>query len=1041
MNSLQRGRLATTPDGGAEMTARIREPATVTAAADTDAKASSRTASPEKDRLVVHVDGVRAGTNAETATRWYEHDIATVAQLLDTDLAVGLTPDEAARRLAEYGPNDLGGDNGPSALRVLISNLVNPMNGILAVALVIALIARDWVEGAVLVVVILTNTLLGFRQEYKSEKTMEALRKLASPTATVIRGGAAPTVIAAPLLVPGDLVLLTEGDQVPADMRVIDAVNLAATEALLTGEPIAVRKSIDPIMPRAGTPANTTLPLGDQVCMAFKSTTVAYGRGKGIVTATGMQSAIGTMAAQVAAGAKARAETKTPLERSMMRMMMVCLGVALVLGVIVFAVNKWAFGDTQVLLYAIATAVAILPEGLPAVVTVTMSFGVSTMAKQRAIVRRLVSLEALGQVTHICSDKTGTLTEGTMAAVAGWVLGAQITITGAFHAVGGIEGLSRAALEPVLRVMGLCHTCSITLDKTTSMYSGTGDTTEIALAVAAHRHGVTKESVQGVEFLAEYPFDATLKCMSVVYRDLAANQFMILTKGAVEAIVARSASYQVADAAMAHGAGHAGEIAATVHALTPEYVTNEIMARAEAMAAQGLRVLALAHRYLAITGTNELKMQEPALRSEYERDLVFLGLVGIMDPPRPETAGAVAACQTAGIVVHMITGDHPVTAAAIAKQIGLLSPADAANPARVMVAPQWDALTDEQVDAMDELPLVLARCSPETKVKMIQALHRRGQIVAMTGDGVNDAPAISYADVGIAMGLGGADVTKQASDLTLTDDCFATIVQAIAQGRRIFANVQKFTLHLLSGNVSEVVALIIGLVFADGNGSPIFPMSPIQILWINLVTSSPIALALAVEPADDDVMRVAPRRHGVFTPELLTDTFFYGVVMGGLTLVQFTAVAYLHAVNPLDTIVPTASCNKIFTPECEVVFRARAVAFVTLSLLLLVHGLNCRSPRTSIMHTIWRDAKVLVIAMVVGLVVIVPLPYLPAVNTKVFQHAPFDYEWGYIAATLVVFMLVAEAYKAAKRAWWRVPAAVPVLRDDDDVPGMLVLER
>ncbi|KNE55108.1 HAD ATPase, P-type, family IC [Allomyces macrogynus ATCC 38327] len=766
------------------------------------------------------------------------------------------------------------------------------------------------------------------------------------------------------------------GDQVPADMRVIDAVNLAATEALLTGEPIAVRKSIDPIMPRAGMPVNAILPLGDQVCMAFKSTTVAYGRGRGIVTATGMQSAIGAMAAQVAAGAKARAESKTPLERSMMRMMMVCLGVALVLGVIVFAVNKWAFDATQVLLYAIATAVAILPEGLPAVVTVIMSFGVSTMAKQRAIVRRLVSLEALGQVTHICSDKTGTLTEGTMAAVAGWVLGVQITITGAFLAVGGIEDLSRAALDPVLRVMGMCHTCSITLDKTTSMYSGTGDMAEIALA-----------SVEGVEFLAEYLFDATLKCMSVVYRDLVANQFVILTKGTVEATVARSASYQVADAAMAHAAGRAGETAATVHAPTPDYVTNEIMARAEAMAAQGLRVLALAHRYLAITGTNELKLQEPTLRSEYERDLVFLGLVGIMDPPRPETAGAVAACQTAGIVVHMITGDHRVTAAAIAKQIGLPSPADAANPARVMVAPQWDALTGEHVDAIDELPLVLARCSPETKVKMI---------VAMTGEG--------YADAGIAMGLGGADVTKQASDLTLTDDCFATVVQAIAQGRRIFANIQKLTLHLLSGNVSEVVALII-------------------------------------LPADDDVMRVAPRRHGVFTRELMTDTFVYGVVMGGLTLVQFVAVAYLHAVNPLDMIVPTASCNKVFTPECEVVFRARAVAFVTLSLLLLVHGLNCRSQRTSVVRTIWRDAKVLVIAMVVGLVVIVPLPYLPVINTKVFQHAPFDYEWGYIAAKLAVFMLVAEAYKAAKRAWWRVPAAVAVTRDDEEVPGALVLER
>ncbi|KAI9188117.1 hypothetical protein H9P43_002508 [Blastocladiella emersonii ATCC 22665] len=953
------------------------------------------------------------GAGAEGKNTAYRLDCAVALQQFESDADAGLTAAEASRRLAAYGPNSLGDEQTTSALKVFLANLINPMNGVLGIALLISLIAKDWVEGIVLVVVIVTNTGLGFRQEYKSEKTMEALRQLCSPTATVIRDGV-QQIIPAGDIVPGDIVALIEGDQVPADMRVVEAVNLSLNEALLTGEPMAIRKKTDPI----DDSAQGACPLGDQINMCFKSTVVAYGRGRGVVVATGMDTEIGKIAKQVAIGAANT--SKTPLEISMRNMMFVCLGVAIVLGIIVFAVNRWDFGNTQVLLYAIATAVAILPEGLPAVTTITMAFGVATMAKEKAIVRRLVSLEALGQVNHICSDKTGTLTEGKMSAVAGWIMETAVTITGSFNKAGAIEGLSLDTLRPVLTLFGLCNTCSVQLDGDT--YVGSGDTTEVALAVVGDRHGYTKPKLADqYTFFAEYPFDSSIKRMSVIYHERASGDLVMFSKGGLESILPRCSAYLRADGA-------------STAPMTPEYASTTVTAQADAMAVRGLRVLALAMRRIPCTSflvgsaptADELAAAHPKLhdaghRQHNEHDLVFLGLLGIMDPPRPETKGAIEECHRAGIIVHMITGDHPSTAAAIARQVKIL-PADALPGTElerrmVMTSIQFDALSDGEVDALETLPLVIARCSPETKVKMIAALHRRGKYCAMTGDGVNDAPAIANADVGIAMGLGGADVTKQASDVTLTDDCFATIAKAIAQGRRIFANVQKFTLHLLSGNVSEVVALIIGLIFSDGENSPIFPMSPIQILWINLITSSPIALALAVEPASPKLMLQPPRTHGAFTPELMADTFIYGAVMGGLTLVVFSLVALIHPTVPLGQLIPPPgkSCNKVFSETCEVVFRARAVAFVTLSLLLLFHGINCRFARRSLFSYKWAEAKVLLWAIVLGLFLVVPLPYIPVVNTAIFIHSPFGYEWGYVAASIFIFMVFAELYKLAKR--------------------------
>ncbi|KAL7749207.1 hypothetical protein RI367_005359 [Sorochytrium milnesiophthora] len=905
----------------------------------------------------------------------------------------GLLSSKAADKLMVHGENDLGGDSGPSTLRVLISNIINPMNAVLAAALVASLVAADYVEAIILSLIIVTNSALSFRHEYKSERTMEALRLTSSPTARVVRDGVV-AIVQAKVLVPGDIVLLQEGDQVPADVRLLEAVNLTINEALLTGEPEPVRKTVLEL--------NTLqLPLADQKNLAFKSTLVTYGHGRGVVVKTGLHTEIGAIATQLSGGNSKQTgqHSQTPLKRAMQRMMVAMLLVAILIAVVVFWVNDWRFKDNNVLLYAIATAVAILPEGLPAVTTITMTHGVRQMAKQNAIVRTLASLEALGQVTNICSDKTGTLTVGRMSAVCAYLNGERFAVS-----------------ELAMLVASLCATCSLHVDEPTQSYVGSGDMTEVALAVMAARLNFAKARLlEQYTFVAEFPFDASLKRMTVVYRS-PSGSVLLLAKGALESLQPLCTD---------EASGN------TVRPIAGDS-WGRVHAEANRMAGEGLRVLTLAWREIpAQEVTMQLMDQLQALerRMVVEQQFMFAGLVGLMDPPRPETAGAIKACHQAGITVHMITGDHPTTAAAIARLIGI-TPTPASR-AQVMVSTDFDQMTEAELDELPELPLVLARCSPATKVKMVDALHRRGKFVAMTGDGVNDASAIKRANVGIAMGLGGSDVTKQASDITLTDDNFATIVTAVAQGRRIFQNIRKFTLHLLSGNIGEVVALIVGLVFNNLSGEP---MSPIQILWLNMVTSSPIAVALGVQHASASLMKMPPQRSrrqgssvssGLFTWELVADAVVYGVLMGGLALTAFAATAFapwpiasghLHGRHG-------ASCNRIYSDACEHVFRARAVGFTTLCMLLLVHGYVCLSQRSSIFMTIasggqgqWYHNS-LFWSVVVGVVVVVPLPYIPFINIHVFSHSGFGLEWGYVAACVVVFVALTELYKLAKRIW------------------------
>ncbi|KAJ3188616.1 hypothetical protein HDU85_004330 [Gaertneriomyces sp. JEL0708] len=980
---------------------------------------------------------------------------------LGVDLEKTLTTDEARQRLAKYGENVLGMDGGVSMLKVFITNLINPMNIVLILAMVLSIVVKDYVQTAVIAVVVLTNTLIGFFQEFRSENAMAALKKLSAPTAKVIRDDKA-TMVPSPEVVPGDIVMIEEGDQVPADIRMIEAVGLEIDEMLLTGESLPVRKHVDSIFANDGEP----VPVGDRKNLAFSSTIVTRGRGKGIVYSTGLNTEVGRIATLLNSdGANAFVEydidgnmsgmkrfrrkaanriarmlglkksTKTPLQKSLHNMMYMLLFFCLILAVFVFWSSKWHITDL-VGLYAVAVGVAIIPEGLPAVVTLTMALGVRTMAKQKALVRKLTSLEAVGMVTNICSDKTGTLTEGKMTAKECWIGGRSYAVTGtaldptsgSVHNPDGKvitteEVRADAMLRPFFSCASLCNESSLTPpedpesdDPAKATWNAIGDPTEIALQVLAARVNFGKPVLlRGpTTFVAEMPFDPTLKRMTSIYATKSENGAYILDyymKGALERVLECSVAHYDASGNIVQGLSH-------------EFVASATRAM-EALGDKGLRVLAIAHRAMDWE-SKDLPTFDFKERPTVETQMVFLGLVGIMDPPRETSAPSVKVCEQAGIEVHMATGDHAKTATAIAKQIGILKPG---QDELVYTANKFDALSDAEIDALPRLPLVIARCSPETKVKLVAALHRRRKFVAMTGDGTNDAPALKNADIGIAMGLMGSDVAKEASDLVLTDDNFATIVAAIAQGRRIFENITKFTLNFLSGNVSEVIALIVGLAVRGSDDLAYFPMSAIQVLWLNMITSSPICLCLAGEPAPKDVMQRPPRgtvtkndKHAttsVFTRAFLADVIFYGTVAGALSLSGFiislaTSPLGLHGYN-----AEVCASHSTFDDElCGAVYEARGVAFMTLNTILLVHGWNCRrayestlfGPESGIKHNMplfW--------AIIGGFLLTLITILVPGLNTRVFQQKLFGWQWGLVVGFVVAFLAASEVFKLIKR--------------------------
>lgn len=888
--------------------------------------------------------GPAAGAGSVGVHQPHTLEPETVLEKLNSSQTDGLNETEAATRLADHGSNQLKENKGISLGTILLRQVANALTLVLVAAMALSFGVRDWVEGGVVTAVILTNVILGFWQEYAAERTMASLRSLSSPTADVLRSGKVNTVPSRDL-VPGDIVLFSTGDVLPADVRLLSISNLEVDEAPLTGESVPVAKIIE-ALPEAD------LGPADRINLGYASTTVTKGRGTGIVIATGMSTQIGQIAAAMARGEGAvknqgvpvwkRAWEKcakflglrdgTPLQIRLNKFAYLLLFLAIICAIIVFSVAEFDI-DNETILYAIALAIGVIPESLVAVLTVTFAVGAKRMAQSNVIVRKLDALEALGGllirlffsvrspadrfspcissmsggVTDICSDKTGTLTQGKMVVRKCWVptgpKDAQSAETGTTY---GVEQAGATAFEPAGRVFtassqepekeeyyesnalpndvsvlataaSLCNVAELT--QVDGTWTARGDPTEIALQVFASKVGLGRSVLAGGDdsrysLETEFPFDSTVKRMTSAYRDSKDDEHVrkLFMKGAVERVLECCTTIVPATLADIDAAPRAMDDSAR----------TQILAQMELLASEGLRVLAFARR---ITSADDMSggvekaapiLSEAVKRMDVEQQFEFLGLAGLYDPPRPETRDAVLACQRAGIVVHMLTGDHPATARSIAREVAII---DGSEPvSAVMTAAQFDGMTDEEMDALPDLPVVVARCSPATKVRMIAATKRRGRFCSMTGDGINDAPSLKQAPVGIAMGITGTDVAKDSADLVLVDDRFDSIVKAVAEGRTIFDNIQRFIIALLVANVGEVILLLIGLAFRDDADESVFPLSPIAILWCNMVTASLPAVGLGLEAGGKDIMNRPPHdlKSGVFSRAVLVDTFFYG---------------------------------------------------------------------------------------------------------------------------------------------------------------------
>ncbi|KAF2730131.1 potassium/sodium eff [Polyplosphaeria fusca] len=999
-------------------------------------------------------------------------DFDTVIQETKCSPEDGLTSAEAKTRHEEYGNNDLGEDGGVQPGKILLRQVANAMTLVLIMAMAVSFGIKSWIEGGVVAAIIILNVVVGFWQEFAAEKTMDSLRSLSSPTASAVRDGQSVTVPTIEV-VPGDLVEMKSGDTVPADVRLIEALNFETDEALLTGESLPVLKEAEAVF------EDDTGP-GDRLNVAFSSSTVTKGRARGVVFATGIHTEIGSIAAALRQKGSRRRPVKrkadgtakphryaqawgltaadavghflgvnvgTPLQKKLSRLALLLFGIAVVCAIIVLAANDFV-NDQEVIIYAVATGLSMIPASLIVVLTITMAAGTKRMVQRHVIVRNLKSLEALGAVTDICSDKTGTLTQGKMVTKRAWIPSKGTYAVGTTNephnpTVGDLSFTAKPPREidfnaeandntahyeellkdnhhmlEFLRVASMANLAHVH-QQDEGKWVARGDPTEIAIQVFASRFDWNRnkytqgESPQWKQ-LAEFPFDSDVKKMSVIFEEVASSKKYVFTKGAVERII--------------YSCSHIFLDAEQPTELT-DAMRDEILENMEALAALGLRVLALASKDWQGTVVKGQDID----RKGIEENLTFRGLVGLYDPPRPESAPSVRSCQKAGIQVHMLTGDHPGTARAIAAEVGIL-PSNMATlskdvaSAMVMTASQFDKLSDDEIDSLPLLPLVIARCAPNTKVRMIDALHRRKCFAAMTGDGVNDSPSLKRADVGIGMGTG-SDVAKDASDIVLTDDNFASILNAIEEGRRMFDNIQKFILHLLAQNIAQACTLLIGLVFKDSTRLSVFPLSPVEVMWIIMITSGLPDMGLGFEVAAPDVLRRPPvsLKSGVFSIEVMLDMLVYGLWIAALCLASFTLVLNAWGNGSLGS-----QCNDAYSDECDTVFRARATCFACLtwfSLFLAWQMVDLRrsffrmqpgSKRyfTQWILDVWRN-KFLFFSIMAGFVTIFPVLYIPGLNHVVFKHTGISWEWGIVFVATILFFMGIEAWKWAKRVYFR----------------------
>lgn len=873
--------------------------------------------------------------------------VAHERQLLETfgtDRARGLTDTEAEARLLRYGPNELREKKKRPWLMMLLGQFTDFMILILIAAAIISGMIGELSDTIAIVVIVALNGMIGFIQEFRAEKALAALKKMAAPSTQVVRNGL-PRTIAATRLVPGDLVILEAGRIVPADMRLIEAVRLTAEEAALTGESLPSEKETAPL-------DDPRLPIGDRKNMAYKGTFAATGRGKGVVVATGMETELGRIAAML----QEEREVKTPLQRRL-----AAFGKKLAVAVLAICAFVFVAGVFRgeapmlMLLTAISLAVAAIPEALPAVITISLALGARKLVAQNALIRKLPAVETLGSVTYICSDKTGTLTVNRMT-VEQFYLNGMLIAPGELKAKGGDEGLAL-----FLTALALSNDACLDADGRI-----TGGATEIALYHAAERQGFRKEELERKHpRVAEIPFDSERKCMTTFHR-LEAG-YVSYTKGAIDYLV------DLSDAIMC--------------GTEERPIDGEQIQRInETMAADGLRVLSIGMRKWE-------DLPGDLSPEKVERGLTLLGLAGMMDPPREEAKEAVALCKTAGIIPVMITGDHPTTARVIAERLGILEHGSDA----VMTGRELESLSQEVFEKRVDLIRVYARVAPAQKLKIVKALQDRGQFVAMTGDGVNDAPALKRADIGVAMGITGTDVSKEAAHMLLLDDNFATIVKTVKQGRRIFDNIRKFIKYTMTSNSGEIWTISL----APFLGLPI-PLLPIHILWINLVTDGLPGLALAAEPAERGVMNRPPRhpKESIFAHGLGPHIVWVGLLMGFVSI--FTQALFIDGEQA----------------------HWQTMVFTVLCLSQMGHVLAIRSERESLFSQGLLSNKPLLGAFLLTLVLQMTTIYVPALN-PIFKTEPLS--MAELAITLILSSLVFCAVEMEKILKRRRERPSPVL--------------
>ena len=885
--------------------------------------------------------------------QWFNKSIEEVKEELKVGTQ-GLSDEQVKEKREFYGLNELQAKKKKSLIVKFLEQFKDFMIIILIIAAVISGAVGYYqgegiTDSIIILIVVIVNAIIGVAQESKAEKSLEALQKLSSHVTKVIRNGKV-AVIPSKELVPGDIVILDTGDYVPADLRIIESANLKAQEASLTGESVPVDKNTDVIN-------DEKIGLGDRTNMLFSSSLITYGRGKGIVVETGMNTEVGKIAGMI----NEVEETETPLQQKLNKLGKTLGIVAIVICVIIFIIGLlYGKEPIEMFMTAVSLAVAAIPEGLAAVSTIVLAIGVQRMVKKHAIVKKLPAVETLGSTTVICSDKTGTLTQNKMTVKKVFYNNKLVDLDDI-----DIDNLGDE-LEKLTYISMFCNDTKVLDGKLT------GDPTETALIDMGFKLDFQPPILEKYERVKELPFDSDRKLMTTVH--LFPNKYMVYTKGGVDELLSRCNSYV---------------INGNVNTDIDEY-KKEIAKQNEEMAKNALRVLAMAYKELDHEPTDE-EMKT------IESDLTYVGMVGMIDPPREEEKDAVEKCKTAGIKTVMITGDHKITAIAIAKALGILE-----NEDEAITGSELEEMSDEDLIKNVRKYSVYARVSPEHKVRIVKAWQTNGEIVAMTGDGVNDAPALKTADIGCAMGIVGTDVSKEAADVILTDDNFATIVSSVEEGRRIYDNILKAIQFLLSSNVGEIIILFVAILMTpllskwfNIDVNLITPLLPIHILWINLVTDSLPALALAVDPAEKDIMNRKPLKpkQGVFTKGMTFRVIYQGIMIGVLTLVAFIiGLATPENELPVVNITEANGIVRTLSTEEVKVEIGQAMAFTVLALSELVHVFNIRNNKKSIFKTgIFNNSKlILATAVSAGLMLIVlfvpalrnifSIPVLPAMN-------------------------------------------------------------